>query len=60
MAEGFMCDRCGFIAVGLFADQVFKRHVEKHLATDAAVQRRNEITDDDKTFLKVQKIAWEE
>lgn len=58
--DGFTCGRCGFTAEGLFAEAQFKRHAEDHLARDAFVAWQNRITEDDRVFLKVQKIAWDE
>jgi hypothetical protein len=56
--DGFVCERCGLVIEGgLFAEAVFRRHVEEHLAAEAAVLQ---ITDDDRIFLKVNRIAWNE
>lgn len=58
--DGFTCERCGFTAEGLFAEASFRRHVEDHEARDQFVAWQNRITDDDRVFLKVQRIVWDE
>jgi hypothetical protein len=54
------CERCGFTAEGLFAEAVYARHVEDCKAREAFVAWQRRITDEDRVFLKVQRIVWDE
>jgi len=60
--DGFLCDRCGFVAEGLFAQAVFERHTHECQARARSqfVTWQREISDADRAFLKVQKIVWDE
>lgn len=59
---GFVCEHCGLVIEGgLFAEAQFRIHVQAHLqrAATLVTLKPFEITADDKTFLKVQRIKWE-
>jgi hypothetical protein len=57
--DGHVCDRCGFVAEGLFAPAVFSRHLDEHKLRDEFATWRAEMTDDDHVFLRVQGILWD-
>lgn len=59
MADGYRCELCGFEIEGNGAQKRFEDHARAHEWRERYARLLTALTEDDKVFLKIQRIAHE-